>query len=120
MSDTLKKVELVINDKSYTINGEEKTSDVSPVVVNNRTMVPLRFISEALGADVDWNKSTKTVTIEQNGKKTNLVIGKLSDGMDVAPFLLKGRTMVPLRYVSEALDCNVEWYDDSKTITIYK
>lgn len=58
-----KKIVLTIGSKTATVNGQKITLDVAPQVINSRTLVPLRFISEALGAKVDWNSQTKTVSI---------------------------------------------------------
>ncbi|WP_197139725.1 stalk domain-containing protein [Lysinibacillus sphaericus] len=58
-----KKIGLVIGSKTATINGQKIALDVAPQIINGRTLVPLRFISEALGAKVDWNNQTKTVSI---------------------------------------------------------
>lgn len=58
-----KKITLVVGSKNATVNGQKITLDVPPQIINGRTLVPLRFISEALGAKVDWNNKTKTVTI---------------------------------------------------------
>ncbi|MFB7157034.1 copper amine oxidase N-terminal domain-containing protein [Lysinibacillus sp. NPDC056232] len=58
-----KKIGLVIGSKTATVNGQKIALDVAPQIINGRTLVPLRFISEALGAKVDWNNQTKTVYI---------------------------------------------------------
>lgn len=58
-----KKITLVVGSKTATVNGQKITLDVAPQIINGRTLVPLRFISEALGAKVDWNSQTKTVYI---------------------------------------------------------
>ncbi|PJO41235.1 copper amine oxidase N-terminal domain-containing protein [Lysinibacillus xylanilyticus] len=58
-----KKITLVVGSKTATVNGQKITLDVPPQIINGRTLVPLRFISEALGAKVDWNSQTKTVYI---------------------------------------------------------
>ncbi|MFF2796915.1 copper amine oxidase N-terminal domain-containing protein [Lysinibacillus xylanilyticus] len=58
-----KKITLVVGSKTATVNGQKITLDVPPQIINGRTLVPLRFISEALGAKVDWNNKTKTVSI---------------------------------------------------------
>jgi len=58
-----KKIGLVIGSKTATVNGQKIALDVPPQIINGRTLVPLRFISEALGAKVDWNNQTKTVSI---------------------------------------------------------
>ena len=56
-------VQLQINSKIVTVDGTASTIDVSPIIKNNRTLVPLRFISQAFGAKVEWDASTKTITL---------------------------------------------------------
>ncbi len=119
-SDVLNKIELVIGKQTYKLNDELKTIDAPPVIVNGTTMVPVRFVAEALGATVGWEDSTQTVSLNDNGKTTHLTIGVVSDGMTVAPYISNSRTMVPLRYVSETLGSSVEWDGNTRTITIYK
>lgn len=90
----------------------------------NRVQVPVRFVSEALGAKVGWAPASKTVTVELNGKKLVLVIGNRQftlDGvkktMDTAALMKNGRTFVPLKFVSEGLGVGVNW--DQRVSTAY-
>ena len=99
--------------------------DQQPIIENGRTLVPLRAIFEALGADVTWDSATQTVTATKGTKKISLTIGstKMSvDGviktLDVSAKLLGGRTLVPVRAVSEAFGCNVEWDGANQTVII--
>lgn len=73
-----KAVVLWINQANYTVNGAKKSMDTKPVLVNKRTMVPLRFISEALGAQVQWDGATRTVYVALYDSATNAgeVVGK--------------------------------------------
>lgn len=100
-------------------------ADISPQIIDGRTMVPVRAIFEALGADVKWDKDTKTITgnkgntnvimtIESN---TAIVNGK-EVTMDCAPVIIEGRTLVPARYAAEFLGCEVEWNSTEKTVNI--
>lgn len=99
------------------LNGSKVSSDVSPYIDgNSRTMVPLRFIAERMGAYVDWSEGTRIITIKQKGQVLILAIGSsvASVGdetvrLDTQPVLKEGRTMVPLRFVSEQLGCMVSW-----------
>lgn len=82
----------------------------------NRTYVPVRFVSEALGATVSWDQSTQTVTIDKAGQKVLLTIDsdKATVGdnivtLDAPAALVNDRTMVPLRFVSEVLGATVNW-----------
>ena len=113
-------VKLSIGSASYTVNGVTKTMDVKPYIVDGRTMVPLRFIAEALGAKVDWNGDTETATVTLDGKVLSVKIGALAPGMDVPAVIKDSRTMVPLRYLGEALGCKLEWNPDTGTIVITK
>jgi len=93
---------------------------------DNRTMVPVRFISERLGAKVDWIGETQTVKITQEGKLITLTIGSkiASVGseqvtLDTSAGIVNSRTMVPLRFVSECLGAQVEWVQATQTINIF-
>ena len=83
---------------------------------NNRTLIPVRFVSEALGAKVEWNQDKQEVTIKDNDTIINLSIGSNdifingeAEKMDTKAIIKEDRTFVPLRFVSEALNCNVTW-----------
>ncbi len=108
-----------------TLDGKRLPFDQAPVIVNGRTLVPLRAIFEALGATVSWNDSTKTVTANKQNTTVSLTINE-SDmyinnktiSLDVAPALIGGRTLVPVRAVSEAFACDVKWDDTTKTVIL--
>ncbi len=109
------------------LNGIYVSSDVSPYFNNDRTMVPVRVISEALGAKVDWDEDISTVTIEKDGKVINLTIGSSTaviDGtnaeLDSPAVTHQNRTFVPIRFVSETLGWNVAWNQDENTVMISK
>lgn len=98
------------------LDGAKIDFDVEPTVINNRTMVPLRAIFEKLGAEVSWHQETQSVTAFRDGKHVSLTLGKPSIcvddskfALDVSPVAIDGRTLVPLRAVSEAFDVRVEW-----------
>jgi len=99
--------------------------DVAPFLENNRTWVPLRFISESLGAQVTWNQEQRQAKIQQNGIELTLQIGSLTlwvngnpGEMDVAPFLRSDRTWVPLRFVAENLNATVSWQQYNQRVII--
>lgn len=119
ISDNIIKIAAAINSTAYTINGEQMITDVAPMMIDDRTiMVPVRFIAEAFGADVSWADETKTVGIALDGKNLSMIIGQKTDGMDVAPTIIDGRTLVPLRYISEKLGANAIWDDATRSINI--
>lgn len=96
----------------------------SPVLQDGTTLVPLRIISENLGATVEWNASTKTVTVNKEDKTIVLTLGSKTAKVNnevvtlaVAPQIISNTTMLPIRFVSEQLNCDVLW--DSKTQTVY-
>lgn len=97
-------------------DGKKVESDTAPVIKNDRALVPIRVISEALGAEVEWDDENKSVTITLDAKTILLNIGS-SDmktegktiSLDTAPELINDRTMVPIRAVSEAFDKQVDW-----------
>ena len=101
--------------------------DVLPVIQNNRTLIPIRFVAEALGAEVDWTPSTayspSLAHITINNETLSFAIGELTPelavlGMDVPPQIIRGRTMVPLRFVSEFFGALVIWDEETQGIKI--
>lgn len=110
---------------SVYIDENELTFDTAPCLVNNRTMVPMRGIFEALGATVEWDEETRTVTSQKDDRTVILTVddphisvdGTVSD-LDTAPTIRKNRTLVPIRAVAEAFGVSVDWLSDIKTVAI--
>ena len=107
------------------LNGQELQFDVEPVIMNGRTMVPMRAIFEALGCTVSWDGGSQQAIGIKNGKKVVVAIGNsnayIKDEfveIDQPPVLLNSRTLVPLRFISEAYGCEVSWDGPSQTVTI--
>lgn len=107
------------------IDGETLETDQSPIIVNDRTLVPMRAIFEKLGASVDWNESAQAVTAVKGEREISIAIGgdvMRIDGeaktLDVPAMLYNERTLVPVRAVSEALNCNVNWIGEENTVVI--
>ncbi|MEW6173823.1 MAG: copper amine oxidase N-terminal domain-containing protein [Bacillota bacterium] len=99
--------------------------DASPQIVQGRTLVPLRAIFEALGAQVEWQESTRTVVGTKGGTTIVLRVGQREAlkgteriTLDVPAMIISGRTMVPLRFVSEALGTSVSWDGEHQTVSI--
>ena len=110
---------------SVYVNGEKLDFDVAPRTVNDRTMVPMRRVFEALGAEVIWNGDHGIITAVKGATKLHLTVG--SDVMmknlvpiklDAGAMLLDERTLVPVRAVSEAFGCTVEWNEETSSVLI--
>jgi hypothetical protein len=119
-------VTMQIGNKQAVVRGVTRDISVPPYTINGRTMVPLRFTGEALGAKVSWNADEQKVTLELGGKTIDLWVGNttaLVDGtlveIDFPPVVMNGTTLVPLRFVSEQFGFNVTYDTGTKTITIY-
>jgi hypothetical protein len=113
-------VQMTIGATLFSVNGLNRTMDTAPYIVDGRTMVPLRFASEALGASVNWSSSTRTATIALDGIVLSIVPGQLLPGMDVAAELVDGRVMVPVRYVAEALGAEIDRHTQPGVILIVR
>ncbi len=109
---------LQIDNTTAVSNGNPITNDVAPIIVNNRTMVPIRHVTEMLGGSAYWDNDARMVTLALNGKIMTMTIGTPIPGYDVAPFILNDRTYVPIRYVSETIGYNVQWVDSTRQIVI--
>ena len=90
--------------------------DVPPLMQEARVLVPLRIISESLGATVNWDSGSGKIEVELDGKKLGLTVGStrvmvngVPKELDVPPSLVNGRTLLPLRFVGENLGLNVQW-----------
>ena len=102
--------------------------DVTPIInSNDRTLVPIRFVAESLGAEVSWSQENRQVSIEMEDKlvvmtigSTNYTINGKDMKMDTAPEIVDswGRTMVPIRFVAEALGMSVEWDGVNRMVLI--
>lgn len=112
------------NSVTIEIKGEPHHFAQEPVIINGTTFVPIRGVTEALGAKVSWNNSTKTVGITKEDMKISFPIGSpnaIVNGKVVPiepPRLINSTTMVPLKFVSETLGMKVEWDGHTKTVSI--
>lgn len=96
-----------------------------PVIENDRTLIPIRFLFEQMGATVDWNGDTQTATISQDNTAVSFSINDIEAdvngqtvSMDVPAQLINGKTMVPVRFLSEELGYDVDWDGENRIITI--
>ena len=106
------------------VNNQSLKFDVPPVNINSRVLVPFRVISEALGAEVTWDEVNQSVVAKKEDATIKLTIGNRtafinnrSTTLDVAPQIIDGRTMIPVRFISEGFGAEVEW--DGTTQTVY-
>jgi hypothetical protein len=119
-------IELAPGSQFYKVNGETKVMDVAPFINDaGRTMVPVRFIAEAMGLAVQWNPEKRQVVI--TGEETEVILTidsciAMVDGtpvkMDSKAIIVDGRTFVPLRFVAEAFGFEVQW--NAPVITLIK
>lgn len=122
-------ITMAVNSPQMIFNGQVKDiypgEETTPVIVNSRTLIPIRSLIENLGGEVGWNGDEKKVTIYHNEKSIELwinnytsVVNGVEMEMDVAPLIINSRTMLPLRFIIENLGFNVDWDGLYKRITI--
>jgi hypothetical protein len=116
---------LTIGADIVSVNGKATSIDAAPEIVASRTFVPIRFIAESFGATVEWLPETQGITITLGDHTVGLQIGNATAVVDgtiislpAAPYIKSGRTMVPLRLISEAFGGDVVWDAATRTITI--
>ena len=124
-------VSLQINNPMMEVNGIETEIDVGrgtkPIVIDGRTLVPIRAIIEAFDGIVDWDGATQTVKLTMANDVIILVINNktayqnnTAHTLDVAPIVINGRTMLPIRFIAENFNLGVAWEGDTKTVTIIR
>ena len=126
--DADKVIKLTIGDPQMTVDGAAVNIDdegTVPVIVNERTLVPIRAIIEAAGGTVGWDGATQTVTLSYAGSDIELKIDSktahlngMTDELDTAPAIINERTMLPIRYISECFGFHVDWDGDAQTVTL--
>ncbi len=111
------------------INGQELASDQPAVIIDGRTMVPMRAIGEALDIVVNWESATKTVVFSKDNTTASMIVGSkaliVTDGssthtvsIDSPAVIINSRTLVPVRFISENFGASVDWNNSSRTVTI--
>ena len=113
-------VVMQVGSKTMFVNGKAYEKDAAPVIMNDRTLVPIRFVTESLGGTVAWNAETKEVTLVIDGKEIKMTIGKVLEKYGVAPVILNDRTYVPVRFVADELGATTTWDAVSKMVTVTK
>ncbi|MDR0273180.1 MAG: copper amine oxidase N-terminal domain-containing protein [Clostridiales bacterium] len=118
-------VPVFANEINVTVNGMPIEFDQPPINQGGRTLVPVRAIFEALGASIEWDAGTQTVSSERGDVNVSLTIGSNilrrnaeEITLDVAAQIVGGRTLVPARAVAESFGAEVGWDADTRTVTI--
>lgn len=119
-----------IDNPIMTVNGTEQNIDdnvTTPVIRNERTLVPIRAIIESMGGTVDWEQETQTATLNYGDDEIQLVIDSetayfngTANTLDSAPTIINDRTMLPIRFIAESFKFCVNWEQETQTITITK
>lgn len=120
---------LKIDDPKMSVDGALREVDpgrgTAPIILNGRTVVPIRAIVEAMDGKVGWNGATSEVSLGVNGidvrmwvDKKELTKNSQKYKMDVPPTVMNNRTFVPLRFGAENLNCQVDWINSTKSIVI--
>lgn len=122
------KIVIQINNPIMTANGTYHNIDslgTTPVIVNERAVLPIRAIVETMGGTVGWNNDTRTVSLKYKNTNMEMTIDSTTmkvNGkdvqMDVAPMIINERTMLPIRYITENLGGKVEWFDTIQAVAI--
>lgn len=107
------------------LDGQELKFDVPPQIIEGRTLLPLRTIFEALGLEVDWDNTTKIITGKAKGKEIVLrldskeaKVNGVNKILDVPAKAINGRTLVPVRFIAESIDMNVNWHEGKGIVFI--
>lgn len=108
------------------VDGIELKTDVPPMLLNGRTMVPFRAIAEALGVEVTWLGESQTILAAGQGRSLKLVLGQetalvngVAKSLDVAPQLVNNRTLVPARVFAETFGATVTWDGQTMTASVW-
>ena len=116
---------LYIGEKRAEVNNQTVILDTPPMIIKGSTMVPLRFIGEAIGAELNYDNSEQKITLKLYNKtiilwinKTTALINNDPVSLNVPPIIVNGRTLVPVRFVSENLGAKVDWDGKLQKITI--
>ena len=131
--NSVNQIILTIGKKDAQVFGKAKSNDVAPKIVNNRTMLPARFVAENLGAKVEWDGEKQLVTITGKNLKTgedvtilitigaeNAVLNGIAVKLDSPAFIESNRTYTPVRFITENLGASVEWVEKERKVIITK
>ncbi|MDI3317614.1 MAG: copper amine oxidase N-terminal domain-containing protein, partial [Bacillota bacterium] len=119
------RIRLVIGQKAVVRDGQTLVLDAAPFIRGGRTLLPIRFVSEAMGFQVGWDQRTRTVSVRGGSTQIQLVVGSTTarvNGrpvqLDVAPVVIGGTTFVPVRFISETLGAHVTWDGRARAVTV--
>ncbi len=123
-------IQLKINSPVMLVNNEEKSIDENgtvPVILNSRTLLPVRAVVEEIGGSVEWNADTRTVELQSGDNNIKLEIDSTTaylnnepHTLDAPPTIIGGRTMLPIRFIAEGFGLEVNWDSAEQTITLVK
>lgn len=120
---------LQVDNPVMIVNGVEKDVDegnnTKPIIIDGRTMLPVRAVIESVGGQISWDSDSRTTTLSYNNKeiiliidsKTAIVDGEMKE-IDTVPVIVNGRTMLPIRFIAENFGFEVEWNEAEKTVKI--
>ncbi|MFZ5596819.1 MAG: stalk domain-containing protein [Bacillota bacterium] len=122
-------IQFTMGKSEYIVDGSTYLMDVAPLIKNGRTYIPVRYVAQALhipDSDILWDNRTQKITILKDGTIVQLAIGSniiLVNGssiiMDVPAEIFNGRTMLPIRFISEVLGASVNWDENNQQVTIF-
>lgn len=124
-------VTMQVGNPTMTVNGTETEIDAgagtAPVIVNDRTLLPVRSLIESMGGTVNWNDASREVTLTLGHDEIRLIIDNTiayfnneASTLDTAPAIINNRTMLPIRFIAEKFGFTVDWNGDKQMITITK
>ena len=116
-----------IDQPFYFVNGQKMLLDSAPFIKDNRTYLPVRSVSETVGASVEWDSNARMITIKSDSNTIRLwidedqaLVNSSLVKIDAAPFIQNGRTMLPIRFVAENLGMEIEWNQQKQEIILTK
>lgn len=124
--ETQIKAVFTLGSTTFTLNGVEQTMDVSPYAKNGRTYLPMRYVAKALGikdSGILWKNGTATFiaankVVAVKLGSTTMTINGAPVPMDVAPEIVSGRTMIPIKWIATAFDVDVAWDAATQQVTV--
>ena len=120
-------IEKVSKSPYIVLNDKVLVFDVPPVLEDDRMLVPMRFVFEQMGAEVEWDQATQTATVLQENdavafqiNNRSATVNSQAQTMDVPARLINSKTMIPIRFLSENLGYTVEWDEETNMAIITK